>query len=115
MGGGAMKTVQNQTGANDFWKGLSGKFAESLGSGLALGIVTIVGLAILKNWILTGDAIVDFTPYVNTWRADSAGNNCIVTAHCLDGSIAIAGDCTIINSNPQSGEFHLQNFGVLNT
>jgi hypothetical protein len=53
-----------------FQKGFSGKFAESLGSRLAFGIVTLVGLVILR--FVVADDIARLTPPTETCDTDSS-------------------------------------------
>jgi hypothetical protein len=97
---------------SEFLAGAAGKFAESLGSGLAYGVVAIIGVAILKFWILTDTPIVEFTDYTKTCTADAGGSNCIVGANCPSDSVAIGGECTIHASR---AEIHIQNFGLYGT
>jgi hypothetical protein len=97
--------------ANRFVTGATGKFAESFGSGLAYGIVTVLAIVVLKHWFLKDDPIVRMTEPKAMCSRDNDGNNCIVNVDCnKDEEIVIGGECTVLDSH-RKGVF-LQNFAI---
>jgi hypothetical protein len=98
--------------ANRFLVGATGKFAESFGSGLAYGIVTVAAIGILKFWFLKDDPIVRMTDPVKVCSRDARGNNCIVNVDCDKDKeeIVIGGECTVEDSHQK--QVGLINFAI---
>lgn len=96
---------------NRFLVGATGKFAESFGSGLAYGIVTVAALAAVKFWFLKDDPIVRMTDPIKVCSRDDHGNNCIVNVDCeKDTEIVIGGECTVEDSHQK--QVGLINFAI---
>jgi hypothetical protein len=100
-----------------FLKGFSGKFGESLGSGLAFGIVTLLGLVILR-FIVADDIVRLTTPSEMICGPGSHDKQCVVRTICKkDEEIAVGGQCIIEDESSKKGckNFALQNSGLDNS
>jgi hypothetical protein len=94
--------------------GMTEKFSESFGSGLAIGIVVVVTALILRFWIAS-DPITSFTPDA-TKVCESPSDKvsvgiCWAAAPCDSGSFAIGGECSIEHSS-KDPDLRLVQFGV---
>jgi hypothetical protein len=79
-----------------FLKGAIAKFSESLGSGLAFGLVTVAALIVLK--FVVPDQITRLTDVVDKCQPGDPAQ-CVVIAQCNDpdhgDEVVIGGQCIV--------------------
>ena len=96
----------------EVFSGVMKKFAESFGSGLAFGIVTVAALIIMK-FVIT-DEIARLSDVTNKCAAESTSGHCVARASCTPKKeIAVGGQCIISKADIRvCGAFSLQNAGL---